>query len=215
MAGLFITLEGIDGCGKSTQARLLAEWLRGLGHHVVLTHEPGGTRAGEGLRALLLAPEGRIPAAAELFLYLADRAMHVAEVIRPALAQGRVVVCERYTDSTLAYQGAGRGLGTELVRQLSGLATGGLVPDLTVVLDVAPGQARLDEGRLDRLESEGRQFRARVAAAFRRLAEEEPQRVKLVDGAAEVGVVHEKVAGLVVELLRRRPLRQSEPREDP
>jgi len=136
VAGLFVTLEGVDGCGKTTQAQLLADRLRASGHCVVLTRQPGGTVIGERLRELLLTPGNPIPPAAELFLYLADRAVHVAEAVVPALEKGCVVVCERYTDSTLAYQGYGRGLDLDLLRRLNEMATGGVSPDLTLVLDI-------------------------------------------------------------------------------
>jgi len=199
VAGLFITLEGIDGCGKSTQARLLASWLEKRGAEVVLTREPGGTEKGERLRELVLSPGHEIPPAAELFLYLADRAIHVAEVIAPARARGAIVVCERYTDSTLAYQGYGRGLEVALLRRLNEEATGGVVPDLTVVIDIPPEAARLDAARLDRLESSGDSFRARVAAGFRALAAQEPERIKLVDGQQSIAAVHAQLAALLAD----------------
>jgi dTMP kinase len=204
--GLFITIEGIDGCGKTTQARLLVEWLREQGYEVRATREPGGTPAGSKIRELVLSNDHSPPPAAELFLYLADRAIHVAEVVRPALAAGEVVVCERYTDSTLAYQGYGRGLDLELLRRLNGLATEGLKPDLTVVLDLAPEQARLDAGRLDRLESEGLEFLGRVAEGFRELARQGPERIKLADGAGDVETVRRDIARLVRDFLERRHL---------
>jgi len=211
--GLFITLEGIDGCGKTTQARLLAEGLRRAGHSVRLTREPGGTEAGEEIRALLLSPERTIPPGAELFLYLADRSIHIAEVVRPALAEGRIVVCERHTDSTLAYQGYGRGLDLGLLGHLNALATDGIAPDLTIVLDLDPAQARLDANRLDRLESEGETFLTRVAEGFRRLARGEPKRIKLVDGSAAVEVVQAEVADLVERLVGRQPRREGQAKE--
>jgi len=201
MPGLFITLEGIDGCGKTTQAGLLVEWLRRRGYHVRLTREPGGTEAGEPLREILLSPERVITPEAELFLYLADRSLHVAQTVKPALAEGRVVVCERHADSTLAYQGAGRGLDMELLRRLNAVAAGGLSPDLTLVLDVPPDKVRLDEARLDRLELEGRGFSARVAEGFRTIARQEPDRVKLVDGTGDMATVHDRVVAVVSELL--------------
>jgi dTMP kinase len=203
MHGIFITLEGIDGGGKSTQAARLAEWLAREGRCVVLTREPGGTPVGERLRELVLSPDNHIVPEAELFLYLADRAAHVAEVIRPALARGCVVVCERYTDSTVAYQGYGRGLDRDLLRRLNDMATGGLTPDLTLVLDLPPGRARLDASRLDRLELAGGAFVGRVAEGFRALARAEPERVKLVDGTPPIEAVQEQIAALVRELLAR------------
>ncbi len=205
MPGLFITLEGIDGCGKTTQARLLAARLRRAGRAVSLTREPGGTPAGESLRRLLLSPHPALGPEAELFLYLADRALHVAEVVNPALERGEIVVCERYTDSTLAYQGYGRGLDLALLRRLNTLATGGLQPDLTLVLDLPSFQARLDAKRRDRLESEGEEFLARVAEGFRKLAGEAPDRLKLVSASAQVPEVQAEIALLVQRLLDTRP----------
>ena len=197
VAGFFITLEGVDGGGKTTQARLLADWLEAAGHCVVLTRQPGGTPIGEQLRELVLSPQNHITPEAELFLYLADRAVHVAEVVAPALARGCVVVCERYTDSTLAYQGYGRGLDLELLRRLNELATGGVTPDLTLVLDLPAAEARLDVSRLDRLESAGDSFRERVTEGFRELARGEPERVKLVDGRRSIPEVQAEIISLV------------------
>ena len=205
VSGLFVTLEGIDGCGKTTQGRLLAESLRDRGYCVRLTREPGGTEAGEEIRGLVLSRDRVVSAEAELFLYLADRAIHVAEVIRPALEAGEVVVCERHTDSTLAYQGYGRGLDLELLERLNRTATGGLEPHLTVVLDIPAERARLDAARLDRLELEGEQFMARAAEGFRELARRHPLRVKLVNGMAEVDVVRALIAALVDDLVKRKP----------
>ncbi len=207
MRGVLITLEGIDGCGKTTQARLLVDWLTRAGREVLLTRQPGGTALGEELRELVLSPAHEMGAEAELFLYLADRAIHVADVVRPALAQGQVVVSERYTDSTLAYQGYGRGLDLELLRRLNDMATGGVAPDLTVVVDIpAALTTRLDASRLDRLESAGDAFRARVAEGFRALAAADPARVKLVDGTRSIGEVHDRIAALVQDLVEtRRP----------
>jgi len=202
MSGLFITLEGIDGSGKSTQARMLADWLRSASHHVVLTREPGGTKTGEAIRELVLSHDYAMPPEAELFLYLADRAAHVTEVVRPGVEAGSVVVCERFTDSTLAYQGYGRGLDLGALRQLNAMATGGLTPNLTIVLDLPPEQARLDGGRLDRLESAGGEFSLRVAQGFRKLARDEPQRMRLVDAVPEAGAVHAAIVLLVKEALR-------------
>jgi dTMP kinase len=202
--GSFITIEGIDGSGKTTQAGRLVEWLREQGHPVTATREPGGTKVGARLREILLAPANAITPEAELFLYLSDRALHVAEVLRPALAEGRIVVCERHADSTLAYQGFGRGMEVALLRSLSAIATGGLAPDLTLVLDMPPAKARLDAARLDRLESEGAEFLERVAKGFHQLAEAEPERVRLVDAMGEVEAVHEQIVAVVRDLLERR-----------
>jgi dTMP kinase len=205
VAGLFITIEGIDGCGKTTQARLLVDWLAGLGYRVQAAREPGGTEAGMQLRDLVLSPERSISPEAELFLYLADRAINASEVVRPALAEERIVVCERHTDSTLAYQGYGRGLDMELLRRLNAMATGGLKPDLTLVLDLPASKVRLDEARLDRLESEGCEFLARVGQGFRELATAEPDRMKLIDASGDVQEVHERIVAGVGELVANRP----------
>ena len=210
MSGIFITLEGIDGSGKSTQARLLLDWVRRQGRRARLTREPGGTEVGAQLRALVLSPDNHITPEAELFLYLADRSLHAAQVVQPALEAGEIVICERHTDSTLAYQGYGRGLDLALLRQLNSIATGGLLPDLTIILDITPSQARLDATRLDRLESEGREFGERVAEGFRALAREESERIRLVDGRAEIDVVHTEVTELVSGLLRKRQATDAE-----
>ena len=204
MSGLFITLEGVDGCGKTTQARLLAEWLVAQVPQpagVLLTRQPGGTAIGEQLRELVLSPQNHITPEAELFLYLADRAVHVAEVVVPALDRGCVVVCERYTDSTLAYQGYGRGLDLKLLRRLNEMATEGVTPDLTLVLNIPAAEVRLDASRLDRLESAGGDFRERVADGFRALARGEPERVKILDGMQSIQAVHEQIIALVGALL--------------
>ena len=204
MSGLFITLEGVDGCGKTTQARLLAEWLVAQVPQpagVLLTRQPGGTVIGEQLRELVLSPQNHITPEAELFLYLADRAVHVAEVVVPALDRGCVVVCERYTDSTLAYQGYGRGLDLKLLRRLNEMATEGVTPDLTLVLNIPAAEVRLDASRLDRLESVGGDFRERVADGFRALARGEPERVKILDGMQSIQAVHEQIIALVGALL--------------
>ena len=205
MAGLFITIEGIDGSGKTTQARLLVDWLAGLGCRVQAAREPGGTEAGMQLRELVLSPERSISPEAGLFLYLADRAINASEVVRPALAEERIVVCERHTDSTLAYQGYGRGLDIELLRRLNTMATGGLRPDLTLVLDLPASKVRLDEARLDRLELEGCEFLARVGQGFQELAAAEPDRIRLIEASGDVQAVHERIVALVRELVANRP----------
>jgi len=204
-AGVLVAFEGGEGAGKSTQSRLLADWVRGRGHEVVLTREPGGTAVGRQLRATLLDPaSGELSARAEALLYAADRAEHVATVIRPALARGAVVVTDRFVDSSLAYQGAGRSLPAEQVAQLSRWATGGLVPDLTVVLDLPPetGLGR-SVGPTDRLEAEPAHFHERVRGEFLRLARADPDRYLVIDAAqptdAVAAAIRERLSTVVLE----------------
>lgn len=183
--GIFITLEGPEGSGKTTQGRLLVAWLRRRGYTVVWTREPGGTRLGERLRRALLDPDGRVVPLAELLVHEAIRAQHVEEVIRPALARGEAVVCDRFADSSLAYQGIARGVGRGVAARLNRLATQGLRPDLTLIVDVPvrAGLARVGKrGRRDRVERAGTAFHQAVRATYLKLAGREPARVKLVDG---------------------------------
>lgn len=189
--GFFIALEGGDGAGKSTQAEALAEWIRAKGHEVVLTHEPGATPVGKRLRSILLDVSGSgLSHRAEALLYAADRAEHVDTVIRPALERGAVVITDRYTDSSVAYQGAGRDLSPTEIARISRWATGGLVPHLTVLLDVDPGTARerFTEAP-DRLESEPAEFHTRVRAGFLTLASADPGRYLVVDAGQDPDVV--------------------------
>lgn len=185
--GLFITLEGGDGAGKTTQAELLREWLGGLGREVVRTREPGGTEVGVEVREIVLHHRGDISPRAEALLYAADRAHHVATLVRPALERGAVVLQDRYIDSSVAYQGAGRVLDSREVRALSEWATEDLSPDLTVLLDLDPEAARgrLDASRTryDRLEAEASEFHRRVREAYLQIAAAEPERVVVVDAA--------------------------------
>jgi len=182
MPGLFITFEGGDGSGKSTQSALLVEWLQALGHPVVVSREPGGTDVGLELRQLVLHWRGEIAPRAEALIYAADRAHNVATKVRPALERGAIVVQDRYLDSSVAYQGAGRVLGATEVRDLSLWATDGLLPDLTVLLDLREGSDRLaDRTVYDRLEAAGDDFHARVSDAYLELASAEPERFLVLD----------------------------------
>jgi dTMP kinase len=187
---LFVSLEGIDGSGKTTQAKRLA---RELGEDTVLVREPGGTEAGERIRMLLADPELPLEPLAELLLFCAARAQLVAEVIRPALDQGRDVVADRFTDSTIAYQGAARGLGVERVAELCRVATDGLEPDLTLYLRVDPGAAGKRVKGGDRFESEGVGFAAAVAAGYDELAAANPGRIRVIDAGGSVEKVHQRV----------------------
>ena len=183
MSGLFVVLEGGDGAGKSTQLARLATWLREAGHEVVVTYEPGDTALGATLRTLLLDPaSGDVSPRAEAMLYAADKAQHVHEVVRPALDAGKIVVCDRYVDSMIAYQGAGRVLEAVEVRGLADWATGGLVADLTVVLDVPVDRAVGQKLDLDRLEAAGTEFHERVRAYFLDLAAQHPSRYLVIEG---------------------------------
>jgi dTMP kinase len=185
LPGLFVTFEGGDGSGKSTQAELLERWLRGTGRTVVRTREPGGTDLGDELREIVLHRRGHIAPRAEALIYAADRAHHVATLVRPALERGEVVIQDRYLDSSVAYQGAGREIDGTEIRDVSLWAAEGLLPDLTVLLDLdaAIGRTRLDAARTryDRLEAEASDFHARVRDAYLALAAAEPERFLVLD----------------------------------
>lgn len=204
MAGLFITLEGGDGVGKSTQAALLEEWLIARGERVVRTREPGGTAIGRELREIVLHHPGHIAPRAEALIYAADRAQHIETLVRPALARGEVVLQDRYFDSSVAYQGAGRVLDAAEIRELSMWATGGLLPDLTVLLDLdeSAARARLDaaDKPFDRLEAEAGEFHRRVRAGFLALAAAEPERFLVLDASEAPERISERIRARVAEL---------------
>jgi len=187
--GLWITLEGGDGSGKTTQAALLGEWMQQRGRTVLRTREPGGSEVGVLIRDIVLHHRGDIAPRAEALLYAADRAHHVATVVRPALDRGEVVIQDRYLDSSVAYQGAGRVLDATEVRDLSLWATEGALPDLTVLLDIDPSRARrrldADDKPFDRLEAEKEEFHARVRAGFLALAAAEPRRFLVIDASLD------------------------------
>jgi dTMP kinase len=204
--GRFITFEGAEGVGKTTQIARAAAHLRARGIEPVVTREPGGTPLAEKLRAIVLEPgHGPVDATAELLLMFAARASHVTEVIRPALEAGRCVLCDRFTDATEAYQGGGRGVDLAAIRALAAIAHPGLAPDLTVVFDVpaAVSSARLARrgAGQDRIESEDPGFFARVRAAYLAIAAREPQRVRVVDATRPEGEVAASVAALLDAIL--------------
>jgi dTMP kinase len=201
--GLFLVLEGVEGAGKTTQTALLAEWMRGIGRAVTATREPGGTRVGEAVRAVLLDRDDlELPAETELLLMLAARAAFVQQVVRPALARGEVVVADRFSLSTLAYQGYGRGLDLDQVRRLDAFARGGVEPDLVLLLDL-PTEVGVSRQRAagkgkDRIERAGAAFHERVAAGYRDLAAQAPGaagpgRIRVVDGRGTAGAVQERL----------------------
>jgi dTMP kinase len=200
--GKFITFEGIDGSGKTTQFRLLAERLRSQGRRVVETVEPGGTEIGRQIRSILLdAKNTGLNSRAELLLYFASRAQNVAEVIRPALEEGAIVMCDRFTDSTLVYQGCGRGLGPDVVMALHRVACEDLMPALTVLIDIdldeslarARGRNTAEASSETRLDDESREFHAAVRDGYLALAAKEPERFVIVDGSAGIEEVSERV----------------------
>ena len=204
--GFFLSFEGIEGCGKTSQLHRLARRLRTLGYQVVETREPGGTPISEQIRTL--DPQNRAMAArCELLLYLASRAQHVAETIRPALEKGAVVLCDRFADATMAYQGYGRGLGPATVARLNRFATAGLAPDLAILLDVpvAVGLSRKRRaGGLDRLDREHPSFHEAVRRGYLRIARQNPRRVRVVDGTASEDVVAHAIDQIVQPRLRAR-----------
>lgn len=191
--GVFVAFEGGDGAGKSTQAHLLSEWLTRQGREVVLTREPGGTELGRTVRDVVLHGE-HVTSRAEALLFAADRAHHVATVVRPALERGAVVLTDRYLDSSIAYQGAARELARAEIRDLSLWATQGLLPHLTVLLDLAPHQGRSRRGAVqDRLEREDDDFHDRVRRGFREIAAADPDRYLVLDGARPPQHLHDEV----------------------
>lgn len=204
-----ISFEGGDGSGKTTQIRLLEKYLTGHGQLCLCTREPGATNLGEMIRQLLLeAGKEEISFPTEMFLYLADRAQHVHEVIRPALASGRLVLCDRFTDSTLAYQGYGRGVGLDLLRRLNQVASFGITPDLTFLLDcpVEVGLSRTaqrlvdlksGEKREDRFEREKAEFHGKVRAGFLELARSEPKRIYILNASRSIQDVHDEIKRVV------------------
>jgi dTMP kinase len=209
--GRFIAFEGGEGAGKSTQSRLLAEALRERGLEVVLTREPGGTEGGEAIRGLLLDPAGPgWEPEAEALLFAAARSDHVARLIRPALGRGAWVICDRFIDSTRAYQGGGGGLADEAILALHRVGSGGLLPDLTILLEASPDEiaarlGRRDGGESDRIGGREAEFHARVAEAFRRFAEAEPARFVRIDGSGPPEATHQAILEAIAPLLTKVP----------
>ena len=205
MKGLFVTFEGGDASGKTTQIGLLAEWLRGKGHTVLVTREPGGSDLGNELRDIVLHRRGFIAPRAEALIYAADRAHHIHEIVRPALQRGEVVLQDRYLDSSVAYQGAGRVLDPVEVRNLSLWATEELMPEVTILLDVPAGigakRQASEERQYDRLEAEALDFHERVRESYVGLAHAEPERFEVIDGTASIEDIHQLITQRVSALL--------------
>lgn len=210
MDGLFITFEGPDGAGKTTQLRLLAERFAQEGYNVLCTREPGGTGISDKIREMLLDPAHReMHARTEALLYAAARAQHVAEVIGPALQSGKIVLCDRFVDSSLAYQGRGRGLPLDMLYIINDFATDKLKPDLTLLLDISPqeGTARVDKrggGRRDRIEEEAECFRQRVRQGFRELAGLYAARIVYIDAGRPLEDVHAEIWAHVEQLMVKK-----------
>lgn len=214
MAGTFITFEGIDGSGKSTQLRLLANFLRARGCDVLVTREPGGTPVGLRLRGALLDAQEEVDPLTELLVFAADRAQHVRRVLRPALQSDQIVLSDRYADATIAYQGGGRGFSAELISEIIALATEGLKPDLTLLFDLSVPESitrtrRRSEGKHkgdkgDRLDAETAEFHTRVRDAYLRLALAEPERFHIINTGGTVEETHAQVKQLVVPFLETR-----------
>lgn len=199
--GLFITFEGIDGCGKSTQLNLLAEHLKSNGTDVVITREPGAKGLGEKLREILLNYDGEVSSNCEAFLFLADRAQHIDTIVKPAIEAGKVVLCDRHTDSTIAYQGYGRGVDLEQIKMLNKLATSGFSPDLTFIfdLDIETAFARVGKTQ-DRMESAGLDFFERVRKGYLEIAKQEPDRVKVINSKDSIEDIFKQVKNVVERL---------------
>jgi len=220
MAGVFITFEGIDGCGKSTQLRLLTSELRARRLEVVTTREPGGTTLGQKLRAALLDVKEQVDPLAELLVFAADRAHHVRTLLLPALAQNKIVISDRYADATVAYQGSGRGFKPELIEQIVELATDGLTPDLTLLFDLTVAESairtrrRVAAKRNDRLDSERVEFHERVRQAYLDIAKTNPDRVRVIDARGSAQQTHELAMNIVIPFLEERGILGQEERAE-
>lgn len=200
--GLFITFEGADGCGKTTQIKLLDNYLKNKGVSTLLTREPGAKGLGEKLREILLKYDGVVSSNCESFLFLADRAQHIDCIIKPAISDGKIVLCDRHTDSTVAYQGYGRQLDLDMINFLNNIATNGVKPDLTVIfdIDIETSMKRVGNEK-DRMESAGVDFFNRVRDGYLQIAKNNPERVKLIDSTESIEDIHKKVVKLVENLL--------------
>ncbi len=199
--GLFITFEGIDGCGKSTQLSLFTDYLKSKGYDVLLTREPGCSGLGEKLREILLNYDGKVSDVCESFLFLADRAQNVDCIIKPAMELGKIVICDRHIDSTVAYQGYGRKLDLDRINMLNNIATSGLTPNMTIVfdIDIETSMNRVGKNK-DRMESEGLEFHKRVRNGYLEIAKKEPNRVKIINSVDSIENIHNQVVELFIQL---------------
>ena len=200
--GLFITFEGIDGCGKTTQLDLLVEYLKSKGKEVLVTREPGAVGLGEKLREILLNYDGEVSSNCEAFLFLADRAQHIDMIVKPALDAGKIVLCDRHTDSTVAYQGYGRGVDLAQIKLLNEIATSGLKPDLTFVfnVDVQTAFNRVGKSQ-DRMESSGLEFFEKTRNGYLEIGKQEPERVKVISSKDSIENIFEQVKNIVSKLV--------------
>ncbi len=204
--GYFITFEGADGCGKTTQSKLVQKYLEENGYDVLWTREPGAIGLGQKIRELLLHYDGDVAPMCEAFLFLADRAQHIENIIKPAINSGKIVICDRHTDSTIAYQGYGRGEDIERLTYLNNLATGDTKPDLTFVFDVSTEIAQLRVGdEKDRMESAGIEFHKKVRQGYLKIAKQEPHRVKIVNADNSIEDVFEDTKKLLNDFLKINP----------
>lgn len=199
--GLFITFEGADGCGKTTQLMLLAKYLKAQGREVVVTREPGARGLGEKIREILLNYDGEVSSRAEAFMFLADRAQHIDVIVNPAIKSGKIVLCDRHTDSSVAYQGYGRRLDIDEIKRLNFIATNGKKPDMTLIfdIDVETSMARVGDTK-DRMESAGIEFFNRVRNGYLEIAKQEPNRVKVLDASMSIEEIHKNVIALYEKL---------------
>lgn len=203
--GLFITFEGADGSGKTTQLSNIKSFLEQKGFDVVITREPGALDIGQKIRNILLHHEGIVADRCEMFLFLADRAQHVETFIKPAIEQGKIVLCDRHIDSTIAYQGYGRGQDIDLLKKLNDIAVNGLTPDLTLLFDVSTEVAQERVGsEKDRMESAGIEFHKKVRNGYLELQKEQPQRIKIVNANNSISEVFEDTKKIVTDLIQKK-----------
>lgn len=201
--GLFITFEGADGCGKTTQLNLLKDYLENKGYEVIITREPGAKGLGEKIREILLNYDGEVSNRCESFLFLADRAQNIDIIVKPAIEEGKIVLCDRHTDSTVAYQGYGRGLDIEQINMLNHIATNSTKPDLTLVFDVDIETSMQRVGnQQDRMEKSGKEFFNKVRNGYLELAKQEPDRIKVIDTTKSITEVQKDVVNIINKYIK-------------